>query len=50
MEGFSGTTIKDVWINNMGGWKQGREVGLAGESSGVQMETTVLEQQIKINK
>ena len=34
MEGFSGTTIKDVWINNMGGWKQGREVGLAGVVGG----------------
>ena len=30
-----------------GGWKQGREVGMAGVEGhdGVQMETTVLEQQ-----
>ena len=47
MEGFSGTTIKDVWINNMGGWKQGREVGLAGVvgSGGWKMQTTVIEEQ-----
>ena len=28
--GFSGTTIKDTWIKPRGGWKQGREVGMAG--------------------
>ena len=29
-EGFSGTTIKDTWTKPRGGWKQGREKGLAG--------------------
>ena len=29
-EGFSGTTIKDTWTKPKGGWKQGKEVGMAG--------------------
>ena len=30
-EGFSGTTTKDTWTKPRGaGWKQGREVGMAG--------------------
>ena len=46
-EGFSGTTIKDTWTNQGGGWKQGREVGLAGVggSGGEKMQTTLTEQQ-----
>ena len=34
-----------------GGWKQGREVGMAGVggSGGWEMETTVLKQQLKNN-
>ena len=47
-EMFSGTTIKDTWTKPRGqGWKQGREVGLAGvgESDGEKMQTTVIEQQ-----
>ena len=42
---FSGTTIKDTWTKPRGGWKQGREVGLAGigGSSGEKMQTTVIE-------
>ena len=59
--GGSGRTKRRVKSRNMykghmdnakGGWDWWWEVGLglAGESSGGQMETTVLEQQIKINK
>ena len=47
-EEFSGTTIKDTWTKNQdGGWKQGREVCLAGVvgSGGGKMQTTVIEQQ-----
>ena len=43
----SGTTIKDTWTKPRREWYQGREVGMAGNggSGGVQMQTTVLEQQ-----
>ena len=41
-EGFSGTHGQ----NEEGGWKQGREVGLAGTGKGGEkMQTTVIEQQ-----
>ena len=29
-EGFIGTTIKDTWTKTRRGWKQGREMGMAG--------------------
>ena len=46
-EGFSGTTIRIHGQNQGGGWKQGREVGLArdGGRGGDKMQTTVIEQQ-----
>ena len=47
VERFSGTTIKDTYTKQRGGWKQGREVGLSGVggSGGELMQTTVIEQQ-----
>ena len=47
-EVFSGTTIKDTWTNQGGGWKQGREVGSSGVGwrGGEKMQTTVIEQQL----
>ena len=44
---LSGTTIKDIWTKPKRGWKQGREVGMAGVGGGGggQMQTTVIEQQ-----
>ena len=46
-EGFSGATIKDTGTKPRGGWKQGREVGLAGVGGGRGgvIQTTVIEQQ-----
>ena len=46
-EGFSGTTTKDTWTNQGGGWKQRREgvsEGVEGRD-GEKMQTTVIEQQ-----
>ena len=45
-EGFSGNTIKDTWTKARGGWKQGREVGLAGVGwrEGEKMQTIVIQQ------
>ena len=33
-EGFTGTIIKDIWTITRGVWKQGRELGRAGEVGG----------------
>ena len=46
-EGITGTTKRTHGQNQGGGWKQGREVGLAGvgESGGKKMQTTITEQQ-----
>ena len=40
------TFIKDTWTKQGGGWKQGREGGVAGEGeSEGKMQTTVIKQQ-----
>ena len=43
-EEFTGTITKDTWTITRGGWKQGREVGLAGVVVGGERQKTVLEQ------
>ena len=46
-EGFTGTTIKDTWTKGQkGGWKHGREVGMAGVVGrcGGKRQKTVFEQ------
>ena len=48
-EGFSGTPIKDTWTNSrreVGSWV-GSGDGYGGGSDEGEMETTVLEQQVK---
>ena len=42
---FTGTTIKDTWTKSRGGWKWGRDGGLAGVGwrDGEKSHTTVIE-------
>ena len=44
-KGFRELLLGTHGQNQGGGWKQGREVGLAGGEEGEKMQTTVIEQQ-----